>query len=305
MAKLSILIPSRCERFLPQTIDDVLAKARGDIEVVVNLDAYWPDPPLNDDPRLVVLHQPTQGGMRHGINSAARMARGDYLMKLDGHCMLDEGFDEKLKADCEDDWLVVPRRVSLDAEAWAILNTGKSPVDAHYLSWPYERPNDRTCGLHGNVWNDRQRKRLDVLIDDEMSSQGSCWFTSRKHWERMGEMGAGVFEPLGTFAQEFQELGGKTWLGGGRCVVNKKTWYAHLHKGRRWGTGYKFGGARWDAWAQERERARRFTIDFWLRDKWTERVRDFAWLIERFWPVPGWPESWQRIVQETAEFEAC
>jgi glycosyltransferase involved in cell wall biosynthesis len=302
MAKLSVLIPSRCERFLQQTVSDVLAKARGDIEVVVNLDGYWPEPPLTDDPRLVVLHQPAQRGMRPGINAAAAVARGEFLMKLDGHCMLDEGFDEILKADCDGDWLIVPRRVSLDAERWAVLNTGKSPVDAHYLSWPYERPGDRTCGLHGNVWNDRQRKRLEVLIDDEMSSQGSCWFTSRGHWQR-------CLEPMevhhyGTFAQEFQELGCKTWLSGGRVVVNKRTKYAHLHKGRQYGTGYKFNSARWEQWAQERESARRFTIDWWLRDKWSERVRDFAWLIERFWPVPGWPEDWQKVVAETPEFEA-
>jgi hypothetical protein len=303
--KVSILIPSRHERFLQQTVDDVLAKARGDIEVVVNLDAYWPDPPLKEDPRLVVLHQPEQRGMRPGINSAARIASGGYLMKLDGHCMLSEGFDVELKAHCEDDWIVVPRRVSLDAEKWSILQTGKSPVDAHFLSWPYERPGDRTCGLHGNVWNARARERKDVLVDDEMSSQGSCWFTTRKHWERMGEMGVGAFEPLGTFAQEFQELGNKTWLGGGRCVTNKLAWYAHLHKGKQWGTGYKFDRARWDAWAAERERARRFTIDFWLRDKWKERTRDFAWLIERFSPVPGWPADWQKIVAETPEFDAC
>ncbi len=303
MAKVSVLIPSRCERFLQRTIDDVLAKAAGDVEVVVSLDNYWPDPPLTEDRRLVVLHQPEQRGMRAGINAAARVATGDFLMKLDGHCLLGEGFDEILKADCDGDWLVVPRRVSLDAENWTILNTGKSPVDAHFLSWPYERPGDRTCGLHGNVWNARARERLDVLVDDEMSSQGSCWFTSRGHWECMGEMGFATFEPLGTFAQEFQELGNKTWLGGGRVVVNKKTFYAHLHKGRQYGTGYHFDKARWDRWAQERERARRFTIDFWLRDKWTERARDFAWLIEKFWPVPGWPDDWQRIVRETPEFE--
>jgi hypothetical protein len=214
-------------------------------------------------------------------------------MKLDGHCLLSEGFDEVLKADCADDWLVVPRRVSLDAEKWAVLDTGKSPVDAHYLSWPYERLGDRTCGLHGNVWNARARENLDVKILDEMSSQGSCWFTTRAHWERMGEMGVGVFEPLGTFAQEFQELGNKTWLGGGRVVTNKAAFYAHLHKGRQYGTGYHFDKARWDRWAAERERARRFTIRYWLSDEWPERTRDFQWLLDKFWPVPGWPEDWK------------
>jgi hypothetical protein len=300
VAKVSVIIPTRCERFLGKTVADVLVKARGDIEVVVSLDGYWPDPPLPDDKRLVVIHHSVPVGMRGGINAATRIARGDYFMKLDGHCMLAEGFDETLKADCEGDWLIVPRRVSLDAETWTILDTGKSPVDAHYLSWPYERPGDHTCGLHGNVWKDRARARLDMLVDDEMSSQGSCWFMSRRHWARLGEM---ELHHYGTFAQEFQELGNKTWLGGGRVVINKKTWYAHLHKGRTYGTGYQFNNARWALWAQEREAARRFTIDWWLRDRWGGRERDFAWLIERFWPVPGWPEDWRKIVAETPVFE--
>ncbi len=304
MAKVSVLIPSRCERFLSQTVADVLAKARGEIEVVVNLDAYWPDPPLPNDPRLVVLHQPEQRGMRHGINMAARVARGDYFFKLDGHCMVEEGFDEILKADCDDDWVVVPRRRSLEPEAWLPLENGKSPVDAHFLSWPYERPGDRTCGLHGQVWNARARERINVLVDTELSSQGSAYFMSRKHWERtVGELGAGFFAPLGSFSNEFQEVGLKTQLTGGQVMVNKKTTYLHLFKGKRYGTGYNFGRDRWVSWAEEKERAQRFTIDTWLRDDWPARTTTFASVIEQFWPVPQWPDDWQAFVAKTPRFD--
>lgn len=57
MAKVSILIPSRNERFLPQTVDDIFAKAAGDIEVVAVLDGYWPDPILKDRPNLILVHR--------------------------------------------------------------------------------------------------------------------------------------------------------------------------------------------------------------------------------------------------------
>lgn len=291
MGKVSIIIPTRNEQFLPQTVADLLAKATGEIEVLVSLDGYWPDPPLPEDKRLIQIHRGQWRGMRPGINAGVACSRGDYVMKIDGHCSVAEGFDEALVADCEDDWLVVPRRFSLDAASWG-PKLDRPVVDAHYLSYPYERPDDKTCGLHGNVWKERAAARKDVLIDDEMSSQGSCWFASRKHWDRvLGPMGQGG--GYGTFAQEFQEIGMRTWLSGGRVVVNKKTWYAHLHKGKKFGTGYGFSNAQWKSWAAEKEAARLFTIDHWMQNRWAERKHDMGWLVDKFWPVPGWPEDWR------------
>lgn len=283
--KVSIIIPSRQERFLDRTIQSLLANARGDIEILAVLDGYWPDPPLPEDPRLIQLHRGQWQGMRPGINVAAEVATGDYLMKIDGHCDVAEGFDVELARECEGDWLVVPRRYSLDPDKWCPDKT-RPTVDAHYLSWPFARPGDKTCGLHGNVWAERAKARKDVLLDDEMSSQGSFWFMSRKHWRRLGPMEVGRY---GTFAQEFQEIGMKTWLGGGRVAVNKRTWYAHLHKGKRFGTGYGFSNAQWEAWAVEKEQARVECIRYWMLDQWKERKRDMRWLIEKFAPVPGWP----------------
>ena len=106
MAKVSVLIPARNERFLVQTVADVLQKATGSIEIIVVLDGYWPEPQLPDWPDLVIIHRGRARGMRAAINAAAAIAKGDYLMKTDAHCMFGEGFDEILKADCEDDWIV-------------------------------------------------------------------------------------------------------------------------------------------------------------------------------------------------------
>lgn len=295
MSLLSIVIPTRRERFLQKTINDIFSKAKGEIELIISLDGYWPDPPLTDRKNQVILHRGEQSGMRVGINTALSIAKGDYFMKIDGHCMLDEGFDEKLKADCDDNWLIVPRRYSLEPEEW-VIKKDKAPVDYHYLSYPYMVGSEKInspLGMHGNVWGQRARERSEILIDDEMSSQGSCWFTTRKHWER-------ILNPMdilhyGTFRQEFQELGNKTWLSGGRVAINKKTWYAHLHKGKTYGYGYGFTNDRWDRWSKESELGRLFCIDFWMNNLWKERKYDFEWLIDKFWPVPGWPENWKEL----------
>lgn len=281
MAKVSVIIPSRNEKFLVPTVNAVLKNAVGDIEIVVILDGYWPDPPLPNDPRIAVVHRGLHRGMRAGINAAVHVASGEWLLKLDAHCDVSPGFDEILVTQSDKDWIVVPRRMSLDPIKWAREANGKSPVDAHYLSYPFERPGDSSCGLHGTVWNERARTRKDHLIDEEMSSQGSCWFMHRDHWNRIGPM-----EPdkYGSFIQEFQEIGLKTWLGGGRVMVNKNCHYLHLHKGKEHGRGYFIS-------KQEMQAGADFATRYWMTDSWPDRVHDLKWLIERFWPVKGWPED--------------
>lgn len=298
---VSIIIPARNEPFLVPTVQDVLSKATGPVEVIVVLEGYWPHSlsesmfgeskyitpaehqSLPDDKRVVTLHHGAARGMRPSINEAVAIAQGDYLLKLDGHCMVERGFDEVLKSECEPDWLVIPRRLSLDPIKWGIKDNGKGPVDYHYLSWPFEagRPG---AGLHGTVWKERARERQHLLLDEEMSSQGSCWFCDRRHWSTMGPMDAGRY---GNFVQEMQEIGLKTWLSGGKMMVNKKTSYAHLHKGKEFGRGYFIS-------KQEMSAGSRAAVEYWMKDQWPERKHDLKHLIDRFWPVPGWPVDWQQ-----------
>jgi glycosyltransferase involved in cell wall biosynthesis len=282
MSKLSVIIPARNEKFLAQTIDDIFSKSVGEIEVLVHLDGYWPDPPLSEHKNLILVHRSQARGMRAGINATAAIATGEFLLKTDAHCMFSEGFDKVLKENCDDNWLVIPRRVSLDAENWSILHTGKSPVDYEYLSCP----NPPEKGIHGAVWRDRARERLDIGIDDNMSFQGSCWFLTRDYfWNHIGGLSEVGY---GSFIQEPQELGLKVWLGGGRIIVNKNLWYAHLHKGKKYGRGYYLS-------KKETIVGNVYSTDFWMNNRWDKRVHDMEWLIEKFWPVPTWPENWKSL----------
>lgn len=296
---VSIIISSRVDQYLQRTIDDLLAKAEGEIEIIVVLDGYWPDPMLKNDPRVVVLHQGMihdNIGMRGAINTASEIAKGEYIMKIDEHCMVDQGYDVKLAADCEDDWVVIPRRHRLDADNWQLIEDGRPPVDYMYLAYPYERPYDRTCGLHGSEWKQRHHERKDILIDDTMSWQGSCWFVKKSYWDKL-------LYPLddknyGPFTQEAQEIGNKVWLTGGRLVVNKKTWYAHFHKGSK-GKGYGFSREQYRRHETAKERGRLYCIEYWLNTK--DFKYDFEWLLQKFWPVPTWPEDWKERIKIDAE----
>jgi len=277
-SRVSVVIPARNEIYLGKTVDDLLAKARGDIQIIAVLDGYWPEPPLTQDKRVIQLHRGRSHGMRPGINAAVQIADGEFILKADGHTMWGEGFDEILKADCDDDWVVVPRRMSLDPVNWCKLENGKSPVDYHYLSNPFERPGDPTCGLHGTWWPQRARERKDIVIDDEMSSQGSSYFMKRAFWDR-------IIGPLDdvhftTFVSEFQEIGNRCWLSGGSVKINKKTSMLHWHKGTS-GRGYSIS-------KREQSSGSDFSTRYWMLDEWSERKRDLIWLIRHFWPVPGW-----------------
>lgn len=275
---VSIIIPAKNEIYLQKTIDDLLIKAKGEIEIIPVLDGYWPNPPLKDDNRVRILHRGKGRGMRAAINDGAAIARGEYLMKCDAHCMFDEGFDLKLIEDYQENWIVIPRRLRLDAENWCIEESSKHkpPIDYEYLGSPGH------YGAKGNKWDQRTVERLNnpkYVIDETLSFQGSCWFMSKDHFDNflhgMSEEG------YGSFVREAQEIGLKTWLGGGKVMVNKKTWYAHLHKGPKLGRMYFID-------KRGMERGNAYCDDFWFNNRWTDAKHDLAWLIERFMPVPSW-----------------
>lgn len=283
MARVSVLIPSRNERFLTPTIRSLLERSAGDIEIVATLDGYWPDE-IVDDPRVKYLHRGVPLGMRAGINAARQVATGEFLLKTDGHCLFGEGYDEILQADCDQDWVVVARRKRLDAENWCVQEVGKPDIDYMYLSYPDDPADFGGPGLNGKLWEERNAdpELKKVEIDDLMSAQGSSWFMPAAYFDRLELMDDRCY---GTFWNEFQEIGLKAWLSGGQVKVNKRTWYAHLHKGKTYGRGYPLGNA-------ELRQGRDYT-QRWLGPvghAWHKQTLPLSWLIEKFWPVPTWPE---------------
>lgn len=286
--KTSILIPSRGEQFLSQTINDIFNHFTGEFEVIAVLDGYWPVPPLPERENLHILHFTDARGMRNAINSAAAIAKGEYLMKCDAHCMFAEGFDEVILREIQDNWIVIPRRKRLDAENWQIQDVGKPDIDLHYLSCPITNPDG--FSMHGVIWPRRDKERLDVMIDETPSFQGSFWAMSRRHWDRLGGMSEAGY---GGFTQEPQELGMKTWLGGGHVMVNKMTWYAHLHKGKIYGRGYH----------QDRNEilaGHEYSARYWMNNLWENRIHNMEWFVDKF-DMPTWDPDWT-IQWEQHEF---
>lgn len=196
MEKVSIIIPARKEPYLNKTIEDINSKAKGDIEIIV----------IKENPN-----------MRNAINEGVAKSSGKYIMKLDAHCMLDEGFDLKLAGDHQENWVQIPRRKRLDAENWKLIES--EDIDYMYLD------SDLKGKINFGKSKDPVFKK--ILIDDTGSFQGSCWFMTKKYFNKLGLMDEVNFAGSG---QEAQEICFNVWHDGGRVVRNKKTWYAHYHK---------------------------------------------------------------------------
>lgn len=296
---LSVIIPSRSDQYLQQTVSDLLGKAEGDIEVIVVYDGRWPEKPLTDDPRLVQVHHGVihdNYGMRASINAGVNISRGEYLLIIDEQCMVDQGYDLKLAADCEDNWVVIPRRKRLDADNWVLIKDGRRDIDYMAVEYPYAKPFDKTQGLHGAEW--KRPERDTILIDDTPTMQGSCYFMKRSHWDKV--IGFLDSTNYGTFTMEAQEVGLKTWLSGGRVVVNKNTWYAHFHKGKR-GKGYGFTTEQYRRHQEGMEKGRLYAIDYWLSTK--DFKYDWNWFVtEQFPTMPGWSTDWKdRVAQDESK----
>ncbi|HUS89915.1 MAG TPA: glycosyltransferase family 2 protein [Desulfosporosinus sp.] len=275
---VSVIIPARNETFLQATIDNIVKNAIGNYEIVVGLDGYMPCPDLKPLPNLKIYHSPEGIGMRPMINTMVDMAEGEFIMKVDAHCAFSQGFDSVLSDCCKSDWVVVPRQYSLDVDMW-YKNVQKPCVDYWYLSPPcgFRDSDQRPLGLHAIRWFERTSQNP---IDDLMIFQGSCYFMRRDYFHTLSLMDVKKF---GKFAYEGSEISLKTWLTGGRVVVNKNAWFAHLSKGKKYGRGYFLGKSS----VTESAKAH---YDWVINNSIEGAVHNLKWLINKFSPIPLWED---------------
>lgn len=304
MATLSVLIPSRNEEFLRETIASVLDNSGEETEVIAVLDGAWAEPAIPDHPRVTLLYHPVSVGQRAAINEAARISRADYVMKLDAHCAVAPGFDAELTRECGEDWIVVPRMYNLHAFDWVCdecgarryqgRSEGECPTCGEGATWHKEmvwqpRLSRRSdfmrfdADLHFQYWR-RYERRAESKGDiaDLMCFVGAGWLLRRDWYWEIG----GCDEGHGSWGQQGVEMACKGWLSGGRVVVNKRTWFAHMFRtqGGDFGFPYPISGA-------DQRRARDYSQQLWRGGRWPRAVHPLSWLVERFWPVEGWTDD--------------
>lgn len=218
---LSVIIPSFKDPLLPKTIASLLENAEGDIEVIAVLDGYWPEAPLSDDPRVRILHLGKNRGMREAINAGVAIARGQFIMRTDEHCIFGKGYDVILTKDLQEGDIMVPRRFFLDTKKWKVMDLPFIDYEKLYI----DKERMKFAGIK---WPERTKERMAIPIDETMAMQGSCWVMRKSWWEKV--IVRLESEGYGTHYQDSIEMVMKTWQVGGRLMINKNTWYAHKHR---------------------------------------------------------------------------
>ena len=320
--ELSILIPSRNEMFLARTIESILENIEADTEVIAVLDGAWADPEVPQHERVNVIYVPEAIGQRKASNIAARLAKGKYVMKVDAHCSFDKGFDRKMIEFMEkhgDDVTSVPVMRNLWGFDWKCYYCGWKT----YQGRTPEKCGDPKCGKSGKIrrkmmWVGKhnpqswtycfdsephfqyfneykhregiREKARETGFSETMSLQGSCFMSTKDKYFELELCG----EDLGSWGNQGIEVACKTWLSGGRVLVNHNTWYAHMFRtqGGDFGFPYPQGG-------KHVSRTKRRVWDMIKNKECPHQIRPVSWLIEKFWPVNGWTEQQLKELKES------
>lgn len=304
MKDLSIIIPARNEIFLEKTINNILENIEADTEIIVILDGYWPEPSIKDHEKVIFIHYTNPIGQRAAINKGVNLSNAKYIMKLDAHCALDKGFDKKLIEIGEYNNTIIPLMYNLHAFDWQCIKCG------HRI---YQGPKPEKCEKCENisefkikiVWQPRwnrvtyswrfdknmqfqywldHRKRPETHrgnFIETLSFVGACWFMNRERYLEI----EGLDEKHGFWGQVGTEIACKTWLSGGKLLTYKKTWFSHMFRTRK---GFSFP---YHMTVRQVNKARNYSKDLWLNDKWHKAIYPLSWLIDKFAPVPDWHET--------------
>lgn len=312
MADLSILIPSRNEMFLSRTVEDVLANIEADTEIIAVLDGDWADPPIPQHERVNVIKLSGSIGQRAATNLACKLSRAKYVMKCDAHCSFDKGFDRKMLeafASTGPNVTLVPIMRNLWAFDWKCYHCG----------WKkYQGPTPPKCDQCGKsdrlrkktIWKGKtnpqstsycfdstphfqyfgdykhrpqyQKDKSETGLTETMSLQGSCWMLTRdKYWQL--EV---CDERFGGWGSQGIEVAVKTWLSGGRVLVNHSTWYAHLFRTQGGDFSFPYPMSK-----RDQDKAQSYARNLFFDNHWPQQIHPLSWLIEKFWPVKGWTEA--------------
>lgn len=326
---LAVIIPGRNEEFQARTVEDVLAKKRGNTQVIAVMDEKWSEPGIKDHKDLVILKLGKANGQRGATIQGAKLANAKYLMKLDSHCIVSEGFDVELLKAFEilgDEVTQIPAMYNLWAFDWKCKKCGTRT---------YQGPRPDFCMLAGEsrkknpdcdgteferimVWQKRGNRRSEAYMFDTephfqydrrtakkqtgdyietMSAQGSCFVMTKKRYFDLNIDD----ESLGSWGSQGIMISCKTWLTGGRLITNRKCWYAHMFRTQKdFSFPYPQDG-------KQVSNAKKVAKDLVFNNKIEGQTKPLSWLLEKFKPLPDWhdpknKEILDKVIKAGEEF---
>ena len=122
-----------------------------------------------------------------------------------------------------------------------------------------------------------------------LSLQGSFFMASRHtYWKY--EL---CDEKAGSWGNQGLELACAAWLSGLKVLVNHKTWYAHLFRTQGGDFGFPYENNGGDV-----EKTKKYIKDKFWDKKHPRQIHNVSWLLEQFWPVPGWSDEQLRQLKK-------
>lgn len=306
---LSVLVPSRNEMFLKNTIDSILETIEANTEIIAVLDGEWPTEPIPDHPRVTLIKLGKSIGQRAATNLACKLSSAKYVMKCDAHCKFGKGFDRIMIEDMQPDWTMVLAMHNLHAFDW-VCECGHrryqgptAPCEkcgkemTREMLWR-EKPSPYTTAMRFDsdlkfqYWSEYKKRQSGDLVET-MSLLGACWMLTR---ERYWELNI-CDESWGSWGNQGTEVSAKTHLSGGKVICSKKTWFAHLFRtqGGDFGFPYQISGRQVD-------HARKSSRHMFYNNTFEKQIHPLSWLLEKFKPIPGWhDESGKERLQSVME----
>jgi glycosyltransferase involved in cell wall biosynthesis len=210
MPELSILIPARKEKYLAETVRDLLTKIESDTEIIVGIDGDKDYIEFNY-PKVITYVSEKNIGQRAMTNRLALMSKAKFLMKIDAHVLFSKGFETELLKAMDDRTIMSPYLLALDAEKWKPI---PQPATSKY------------CFDPDLIFHFDRENETEEMIEETMCLQGCAFIVSRETYWRWNLCD----ESLGSWGKQGVELGIKAYLNGGRCVTNKNCYVAHLFR---------------------------------------------------------------------------
>ena len=324
--KISIILPARNEMFLSRTIEDILEHKEVDTEIIVGLDGQWADPSIKDHQDVTIVYVSESLGQRAITKACAKLSKAKYIIKTDAHCSFDQGFDRKMLEAFKktgDNVVMVPIMKNLHAFNWRCYE--------NYCGWSkYQGPTPETCPNCGSskklrremIWKPKAnvnstayhfdsaphfqyfsefkhrpeyvKDKKEKRITETMSLQGSFFMCTRERYFTLDLDD----ERVGSWGNQAIMVACKMWLSGGRVLVNHNTWYAHMF--RTQGGDFSFP---YPQHGKDVSRCKAKVRKMIWKNQDKNQVLPLSWLIEKFKPVPGWPdEKLEEIKKEGEEF---
>src|SRR3990167_4497085 len=237
--RLSILIPARNEEFLQKTIDDVFEHSETDTQVLVGLDGWHTK--IKKRPNLRIFRKSSPIGQRAMQNYLARQSNAKFLMKLDAHCSLSQGFDKAMIEimEANPNIVLVPALGNLHVYDWLCPKshrTYQGKVDKCSQC-------DSTKLVKDLVWKIESKLYSDFYFDKDLifqfgdvdnfemlhetkAIQGSGFLVSRKNyfdWNLCDES-------WGSWGQAGIEMILKVWNNGSRVMCTRKAFMGHMFR---------------------------------------------------------------------------